>query len=169
MPVSVVVDGKLVASSRSAELSEGIVRAPMDPFVRRVAERITSDGHLITVTRGPDTLAILIGSRRMEAGGVASRLPFAPFFRRGDAVVPLAALVRALGAKVAYDPPTHTLLISSTPLPLATLTPSLLWTPPTGPLPTFAPTELPTARPTVTGIPQPRRTPVVIDPEHPAS
>ena len=167
--VSVLVDGKLIASSRSAELTEGVVRAPIDPFVRRIADRITSDGRHITLVRGNETVAVVVGSRLVEADGAIRELPFAPFLRRGEPVVPLAAVARALGAEATYDGPTHTLVVRTGPLPLATMTPFTNWTAPPGPLATFAPTTAPTPRPTVTGIPQPRRTPIVVDAEHPPS
>ncbi|MGP6156536.1 MAG: stalk domain-containing protein [Vulcanimicrobiaceae bacterium] len=165
--VSVLVDGKLVASSRSAELAAGVVRAPLDPFVRRIVDRITSDGRTITLEGGDATVRVVVGSRLLEANGASRQLPFAPFLRRGEPVVPLAALARALGVVAAYDGVTRTLVLQTAPRPLATMTPYQFWTPPTAPAPTFTPTSVPTPRPTVSGIPQPRRTPIVIDPEHP--
>jgi hypothetical protein len=170
--VSVLVDGKLIASSRSADLTEGVVRAPLDPFVRRIADRITSEGRFITLVRGSQTVSVVVGSRRLLADGARSELPFAPFLRRGEPVVPLAAVARALGAEVRYDGTTHTLVVRTVPGipgPLVTMTPFTGWTAPPGPLPTFAPTSVPTPRPTVTGVPQPRRTPILVDPEHPPS
>jgi hypothetical protein len=167
--VSVLVDGKLVASSRSAELTEGVVRAPLDPFFRRIADRITSDGRFITLVRGSETVSIVVGSRLLQVDGTSVQLPFAVFMRRGEPVVPFAAVARALGAQTAYDGATRTVVVSTSPAPLATMTPFAGWSPPTGPLPTFTPTAAPTPRPTVSGVPQPRRTPLVVDPEHPAS
>lgn len=165
--VSVLIDGKLIASSCSAELTEGVVRAPLDPFVRRMADQITSDGRYITLARGGATVTIVVGSRLLQADGTSRELPFAPFLRRGEPVVPLAALARALGAEAGYDNATRTLVVRSAPQPLATMTPFTSWIAPTGPLPTFPPTSAPTPRPSVSGIPQPRRTPIVVDPEHP--
>ncbi|MFY9779592.1 MAG: stalk domain-containing protein [Candidatus Baltobacteraceae bacterium] len=169
MLVSVLVDGKLIASSRSAELTEGVIRAPLDPFVRRIAERITSDGRYITLVRGRRTVTIVVGSRLVRAAGTCGELPFAPFSQRGEPVVPLAALARALGAEAVYDGPTRTLVVSSAPQPLVTMTPFTVWVAPAGPLPTFPPVAAPTPRPTVSALPLPRRTPVVVDAEHPPS
>jgi hypothetical protein len=167
--VSVLIDGKLIASSRSAELTQGVVRAPLDPFVRRIADRITSDGRYVTLVRGSETVTLAVGSRLLQAGGTSRELPFAPFLQRGEPIVPLAALARALGAEAGYDAATHTVIVRTAPAPLVTMTPFTSWIAPPGPLPTFAPTSVPTPRPTVTGVPQPRRTPIVVDPEHPAS
>ena len=168
--VSVLIDGELVTSSRPAELTKGVVRAPLDPFVGRIADRITSQGGRITLVRGGKTITLVVGSRLLEANAVRSPLPFLPFFRRGEPIVPLAAVARALGAEANYDGSAHALLIRTAPPgPLVTMTPSSAWTTPPGPLPTFAPTAVPTPRPTVSGLPQPRRTPIVVDPEHPAS
>ncbi len=168
--VSVLIDGELVTSSRPAELTEGVVRAPLDPFVRRIADRITTEGGRITVVRGGKTITLAVGSRLLEANAARSPLPFLPFFRRGEPIVPLAAVARALGAEANYDGPARALLIRTAPPgPLVTMTPSSAWTMPPGPLPTFAPTAVPTPRPTVSGLPQPRRTPIVVDPEHPPS
>jgi hypothetical protein len=168
--VSVLIDGALVTSSRPAELAEGVVRAPLDPFVGRIADRITSQGRRITLVRGAKTITFAVGSRLLEVNAAGKPLPFAPFLRRGEPIVPLAAVARALGAEARYDGPARRLLIfTAPPTPLVTMTPYSTWTPPPGPLPTFTPKAVATPRPTVSGLPQPRRTPIVVDPEHPAS
>jgi hypothetical protein len=154
--VTVVIDGRRVDASEGARLERGVVVAPLDPFVRDVAERITNDG-----PEGPGRgYTIVRGSRRISiripgAGArddVAAETPF----------VPLAAIARALGASVDYDARSRTIVIATTAEPLVTMTPFATYAPPPGPRVTFAPKETPAPVPVVTGIPHPRRTPIVV-------
>lgn len=150
--VTVVIDGRRVDASDGARLERGVVVAPLDPFVRDVAERITNDGpgRGYTIERGSRSVSIRIA-------GAAARddLAAAPAF------VPLAAIARALGASVDYDARSHTIVIATTPEPLVTMTPFATYAPPPGPRVTFPPKEAPAPVPVVTGIPHPRRTPIV--------
>lgn len=151
--VTVVIDGRRVDASEGARLERGVVVAPLDPFVRDVAERITDDGpgRGYTIERGSRRISVWIAA-------AAARDDVAP----QTTFVPLAAIARALGASVEYDARSRTIVIATTPDPLVTMTPFATYSPPPGPLVTFAPKETPSPAPTVTGIPHPRRTPIVV-------
>ncbi|MDQ2908648.1 MAG: stalk domain-containing protein [Candidatus Eremiobacteraeota bacterium] len=203
VPVTVVVDGRLVVGSRNAQLSHGTVVAPLDPYARAFAATIGTDanGRRITFQRGGRIFAVSLGSRTALtgscgaadgscdaragscntaggssdaagpcdalAGATAVRLPIAPYLRAGEPIIPLAAVARALGADVTYEPATHTIDIETRASALATPTPFATWSPPPGELPTFTPHETPTPAPTVSGIPEPRRTPLLVTPPAP--
>ncbi len=165
--MTVIVDGCIVYGSTPARLRNDVVVAPVAPFVERVARRIergTENGGL-TFERGGRTLRIAIGSVVAHGDSAAQSLPIAPYLRAGEPIIPLAAVARALGAEVAYDGPSRTLRIELPDEPLSTMTPYAEWSPPPGPLPTFTPTPTPAPQATVTGIPRPRRTPIVVEPQ----
>jgi len=154
--VTVVIDGRRVDASEGARLDRGVVVAPLDPFVRDVAERITDDGPAglgrgYTIVRGSRSVSVWIAGPAAR-DDVTSK----------TTVVPLAAIARALGASVDYDARSRTIVIVTTPEPLVTMTPFATYAPPPGPHVTFAPKETPSPVPTVTGIPHPRRTPIVV-------
>jgi hypothetical protein len=145
--VTVLIDGRPVDAPSPALLVGGTVSAPIDPYARLLASKITIDGESgsITFERGAARITINV-----------------PYLRGDSERIPLGALARALGDSVRYDASVHTLEIDRPPLPLATMTPYVTWTPPPGPLATFTPEPAPAPRPTVTGMPQPRRTPILV-------
>jgi len=167
LPVTVVVDGRLVAGARDAYLRHGVVAAPLDPYARALATTVAAQERgRIKFERGGRTFAISLGSRIAFAGTAAVSLPIAPYLRAGEPIIPLAAVARALGAYVTYHGATHTLDIETQPPPpLSTPTPFASWSPPPGELPTFTPHATPTPRPTISGIPYPRRTPILVPPD----
>jgi hypothetical protein len=117
----------------------------------------------ITFERNGRTFVISLGSRVAFAGVATVTLPIAPYLRAGEPIIPLAAIARGLGAAVSYDRATRTLDIENQSAPpLSTPTPFATWSPPPGELPTFTPHETPTPRPTISGIPHPRRTPILV-------
>ena len=145
--VNVVLDGRLLVGSRPAMLNGGVILAPLDPFVRRFADRIDVD-----ITR-----SIVRIARRERSITV----PIAPYVREEQIVIPLALVVRALGATAYYEGWRTTLSIVSPPGDqIATPTPYATLLPLPAPRVTFTPPPVPTPLPTVTGIPQPRRTPI---------
>ena len=164
IPVDVVLDGRLVLGSQSARVSAGVVEAPLDPYVRDLATTIVIAGRRITLGRSDRTFVLFLGSRHGRVGTTATTLPIAPYLRAGATIIPLAATARALGATVRYEAASHTVTIETTPLPLTTFTPSPRNVPDAGPFATFSPTSTPLPQPSVTGIPMPRRTPILIDP-----
>jgi len=147
--VTVLVDGRAVDAPLPARLIGGVVSAPIDPYARLIATRITIDDGRGSVTFERGTARVTIN---------------VPYLRGTSGRIPLGELARALGDSVRYDASAHTLAIDSgPPQPLATMTPYVTWTPPPGPLATFTPEPSAAPRPAVTGIPQPRRTPILLN------
>ncbi len=161
--VAVVIDGRPVDASCPAQLRGGAVIAPLDPFVRRLADRIVTTGPLgtIVVERGAASVTLQLGSPLARSGATAIALPIAPFVRGGEPIIPLAVTARTLGASVSYDGRAHVLYVQSAREPLARMTPFAGYAPPTD-APTFAPTSTPAPTVVVTGVPRPRRTPIVV-------
>lgn|GEM_PF-662153 len=149
VPVTVLVDGRIVVGATPATLREGVVVAPLWPYVEGFAERVVRDRDHGSVT--------------FERAGRRFRISLAPAGDGADAVVPLAAVARGLGATVRYDGATRTLQIDVEPEPLVTMTPYAAGSPPPGPFPTFTPTPTPAPSAPPEGVPAPRRTPIVID------
>jgi len=161
-PVAIVIDGRRVDASRAARLEQGVVVAPFDPFVRAIAERIDGDGsgRRFTIVRGSRSIAITIGNRQARANDFEVLLPIAPALHGNEPFAPLAVVVRALGGSVAYDPTSRVLVIATVPGPVTTMTPAASQAP-AGPHETFEPKETEPPPPAPTGIPRPRRTPIV--------
>ncbi len=145
--VSVFVDGHAIFSAPPAVVTGGMVSAPLVPYGPLIASRVVVDVEhgVIIFERGSARVAIN-----------------APFLRDGIVRIPLGRVARELGDAVTYDAASRTLSIARPPVPLATMTPYVTWTPPPGPLPTFTPEPVPTPKPTDFGIPQPRRTPILV-------
>jgi len=142
-PVTVAIDGAIVASEQSAQLRNGLVVAPIVPFAQAIATRIDALGD---------------GRFRITGGGRSVVV-------RADArgVVALGRLARALGERVSYNARHRTLAIE---LPVEPLRAPRFWPSiPPGPYATFAPVAEPTPRPVIDGIPVPRRTPIEAGPE----
>jgi hypothetical protein len=163
--VTVLIDGVLVDGSVAARMRDGVVVAPLAPYLTTIAERIESDpgGERFVFARGARSISVALGSRVARAGASVEELPVAPFLHGEETFVPLAMVARALGGDVAFDTATKTLSVGFEPEPLATLAPAGPWTPGPGPYETFAPMATPAPAPRSTGIPRPRRTPLVID------
>ncbi len=167
--VTVVLNGAPLDASMQARLDAGVVVAPLEPFVREIAERIESsgDGTDLTIVRGTRRIVLRVGSNVVRNGPITEAFPIAPYVRAGNTIIPLAAVARALGASVSYDGRARVLRIETSDEPIVSLTPVPYIAPPPGSVPTFAPTSTPAPRPTVTGIPKPRRTPILIEREIP--
>jgi hypothetical protein len=162
--VAVVFDGAEIVASRPATLQGGTVVVPLDPFLRRLSVRITTDPVTgsITLIRGDEAVAIALGNRTARVGGRTVQLPIAPYLRDGDPIIPLAAVARGLGLTVFYDGRARVVTIASgDALPLATMTPYVA-EPGASPFASPRVDPTPAPRPTVTGIPRPRRTPLEV-------
>ena len=163
--VAVVYDGRQILSSRPALLQGGTVTVPLDPFMTSLVRRVEFDpsGSTIRFVRGDDSVTVALGTTTASAGSRPVRLPIAPYLRDGGPIIPLAAIARLLGFEVAFDGRRRVVAITtSPPEPVATMTPFVPV--PTGA--TFAPVRIdatPTPRPTVTGMPRPRRTPIEVN------
>jgi hypothetical protein len=163
--VTILIDGSLVAGSRPAHLCENVVMAPVAPYLRDVADRIEIDAETgrIVVGRAGRSISLDIGSRVLRGAAGIEDLPIAPYLRAGEPLIPLAAVARALGASVSFDAGSKTLSIASVPSPLVSLVPDVAYTPPAKPLEIFTPNPTPAPKVVVTGIPKPRRTPIVLE------
>ncbi len=152
--VTVVLNGRRIDATIPATIVRGVTMAPLDPFVRDLAERIDclGGGATIRIARGARELILRLGPSSI-----------APCVPPDDARIPLASVARALGASVAYDARTHTLFVSIVAEAIAPFSPVPYVPPEVGTVPTFAPTSVPMPRPTITGIPRPRRTPVLVE------
>jgi hypothetical protein len=162
--VAIVYDGREIAASRPATLQTGTVVVPLDPYLLRVTGRIAIDpvSGAITLFRNDQSVALALGNRTARVGGHAVQLPIAPYLRDGDPIIPLAAVARGLGLTVSYNGRARVVtIVSDDAQPLATMMPFV-------PIPGASPFEstridsTPTPRPSVTGIPRPRRTPIEI-------
>jgi len=166
--VTVLVDGALVDGSTAARLYGDVVVAPLAPYLDRIAERIEVDpsGKRIVFVRDGRSVAVTVGSPVIRSGSRALVLPIAPYLRAGETLIPLAAVARALGASVDYDAVSRTVSVATIPEPLASLTPDSAYRPPSRPLATFTPNPTPAPKVEVTGVPKPRRTPIVVTAGH---
>jgi len=163
--VTILIDGSLVDGSRPARLCGNVVMAPLAPYLHEVADRIEIDPATgrIVVARASRSISLVLGTRVLRSDSGAETLPIAPYLRAGEPFIPLAAVVRALGVSVTFDAASKTLSIATVPLPLASLVPDVAYTPPAKPLETFTPNPTPAPKVVVTGVPKPRRTPIVLE------
>ena len=149
--VTVVVNGSFVPSVPVASLRDAHVVGPLG-LVARFAERI--DG-------APDgTVTARRGERACTARPLAGSDP---------ALVAIAPLARCLGAHVAWDDRTKTLLLAfDGPVEVRTLPPYDPNAPRAAPTTVFTPEPgPPTPRVITTGSPRPRRTAIPVTPSWP--
>ncbi|MBV8489888.1 MAG: hypothetical protein JO199_05095 [Candidatus Eremiobacteraeota bacterium] len=144
--VTVLVDGRPLATYASAYLRGGRVYAPVDPLLLRLADRVWFVDGAIVVVRG---------ERRI-------RIPLEPGFTEELAIgyVPVGPVLRALGDRVVYHGKTRRLDIR-TPSPETAASPTPFA--PGTPQPArsvFTPQPVPTVPPVWHGPPLPRRTPL---------
>jgi hypothetical protein len=157
-PLVVVIDGSAIVSSQPPTLDRGVVRVPLDPFMRRLASRIDVDNSTCTVTfaKNGRNVVLSFGARPTRS----------PYLREGEARIPLAYVARRLGYEVSYDARARVVTVLSPPAePVASMVPA----PGDGAPPSviFAPSAPATPRPVVTGVPLPRRTPTDERPSRP--
>ena len=165
VPVTVVVDGSIVVGSTAARLHDGVVVAPLDPYVRSFATRIRREpGGTIVVERSGAVVTLSLRARDVRVGTTTRHLTLAPDLHTDRTIVPLATIARDLGATATYDGPTHTITVVLPASALGTPEPFVAGTPGSEPFPTFAPPATPQATPTLGAMPRPRRTPIEIDP-----
>lgn len=143
--VTVLLNGVAVPSSRPAELIDGSVMVPVNPFVRRIAQRTIYDP-----LNGTIAISAASGSTTVAITGEPD-----------EAYVPLARIVRALGGVVSYDGRTRVaaVLLAADP-PLASAPPYDPSQPTVAPRRLFTPEPTAAPRPVLTGVPKPRRTPI---------
>lgn len=161
--VTVMLDGMPLDASTAAFIDRGRVVAPLDPFVRAIADRIEDTPGGVRIVRGKRSIVVRIGSNVARDGTITQPLPMAPYLRAGLTIIPLAAIARALGGMVRYERTGNVLRIDVEPSPIEGFTPVPYVPPPAGSVPTFAPRATPAPRETVSGIPKPRRTPILVE------
>ena len=165
-PVTVVINGRALPSSQAAVIVAGTVIAPLDPFLTGLADsvRIDAIGGTIQLVRGDATVVVTVGRRQARVGAASVALPIAPYLRDGSPFIPLASVARGLGAGVTYDGRSRTVSIVLLPEPpLQTASPYVAIPGAASPRP-FRTDPTATPRPSFTGMPQPRRTPIEVTP-----
>lgn len=142
--VTIVLDGRPLASYNAALEVNGRIVAPLRPIVTAIADRLWFEGNTLVIVRDGKTVRVPVANRAPDA--------------LDHAYVPIAALLRSLGARVEYDAERHRVDVRlaggvepASPLPQV---------PTVGPRPIFTPTPETTPRPTWSGSPLPRRTPL---------
>lgn len=157
MVVTVLVGGLPVPASRPARIIDGFVVVPLDPFVRRLAQTVRIDTGQGTIVMQRNNAVV---ERRL--GKDAFTVP------DGTIYVRLAPVVRGLGGSVSFDAVRKVAAVEMPePGPVVTPTPFDPLNPTVPPRRIFTPEPSVTPRPTLSGIPQPRRTPVSAVPSFP--
>ena len=155
--VTVLLGGEPVAASRPARIIDNFVVVPLDPFIRRIAQSIEVDPAQGTIVVERQTNSIVLRLMRD-----AVRMP------EGTIYVRLAQVVRGLGGSVTFDGVRKVAAVEMPQAPpIVTPTPFDPSNPSVTPRRVFTPEPTVTPRPTLTGIPQPRRTPVPVVPSFP--
>jgi hypothetical protein len=156
--VTVVLGGISLPSSQPAWVSpQGFVYAPIDPIVQSIAQSVQVD---------PRDLAVTIernGKRAVLASpeDVVAQAD-------GTIYVRLATVVRDLGGSASFDSVRKVVTIEMPgPAPVTSPTPFNPANPSVAPTMIFTPQPTTTPRPAPSGIPQPRRTPVLVVPSYP--
>jgi hypothetical protein len=156
--VTVLLAGVPVPASRPAWVdARGLIYAPLDPIVTRLARTVEVD-------RSDGDVVIQQGSRRVVLRIGVDAIAQAD----GTVYVRLAPVVRGLGGSVTFDAERKVVSIEMPQVaPLTTPTPFQPSNPTVAPTDVFTPQPITTPRPTPTGVPQPRRTPVPVTPSYP--
>jgi hypothetical protein len=144
--VTVVLDGRPVSAYNRAFIASGHVYGPLQPYVTSIADQASYEHGVLVIRRSGRVVYVHMQRRTPDA------------LDQGD--VPLAPLLRALGAQVEYDARSRTLAVQLQPPVVSTPTPFAGQVPP--PTPVFTPTPASTPRPIWTGPSLPRRTPLPV-------
>ena len=154
IPIAILLNGSTLQSYNRPYLQNGRVVAPVAPYLTRIADRIAYDGRVMVITRG--SVHIRIETGVSEPRGLQ------------NLYVPIAPLLRKLGALVAYDPGRHILEVQLRAVrDVRTMAPYSTSEPQVAPTRVFTPEPIVTPRPLYTGSPHPRRTPIVITTSRP--
>ncbi len=162
----VLLNGAVVPSTPPARRLFGHIMVPLAPVVARIADRVTLTGDTITLVRDARTCVFRVGSRAYACDGAIREAAVASFARSGSVFVPLAAVGRAFGGRVAYDARSNTVAVVVPPRSaLATPTPFDAAAPRVAPAQIFTPQPVPaTPRAMESGNPRPRRTAIPVTP-----
>lgn len=145
--VTILINGAPVAAYIQPYLARGRTLAPVRPFATALAGRVWSDRGVLVLQRGSRTVRIRMVARMPDA--------------LDSAYIPIAPILRALGAQVRYDARRRVVEVRiGSAMPVAAPTP---FNPSMRPLPlraVFTPVPVETERPRWTGPAVPRRTPI---------
>ncbi|HUZ50568.1 MAG TPA: hypothetical protein VMW12_12655 [Candidatus Dormibacteraeota bacterium] len=145
--VTILINGAPVAAYIQPYLARGRTLAPVRPFATALAARVWSDRGVLVLQRGSRTVRIRMLARMPDA--------------LDRAYIPIAPILRALGAQVRYDPRRRVVEVRiGSAMPVAAPTP---FNPSERRLPMraiFTPVPVATERPRWTGPAIPRRTPI---------
>lgn len=145
IPIAILLNGIPLQSYNRPYVAGGQVLAPVAPYVTRIADRISYSGGVMIVSRGRARIAVRIKQSDPTA--------------LQNAYVPIAAVLRGLGARVRFNPARRVLEIEiHSHDEVQVMTPDV---PAVAPTMVFTPEPVPTPRPVYTGSPRPRRTPIV--------
>ncbi len=145
--VTILINGAPVAAYIQPYLARGRTLAPVRPFATALADRVWIDRGVLVLQRGGRTARVRMLSRMPDA--------------LDRAYIPIAPILRSLGARVRYDPRRRVVEVRiHNAMAVAAPTP---FNPPERPLPKraiFTPTPVATERPLWSGPAIPRRTPI---------
>lgn len=143
-PVTMLVDGRPLATYFRAYVVDGRVFAPLEPLLLRLADRAWIEGSTLVIERDGRSVRVLLpGGDRSEG-----------------AYVEAGPLVRRLGDAIVYDGRRRVLEVWTPGGTVAAPTPYNASLPSAAPSTVFTPQPVPTPRPIWTGPPLPRRTPL---------
>ena len=146
--VAILINGTLLQSYNSAYLRAGRVEAPIAPYLTHVADHIGYAGGVMTLTRGKAQARIRTGIHDPKSLQAL--------------YVPIAAVLRGLGARVTFDAGRRVLEIQTrADAVVQTMPPYEPGRQSVPPTRVFTPEPVPTPRPLYTGSPRPRRTPII--------
>ncbi|MDP9016938.1 MAG: hypothetical protein M3N19_01280 [Candidatus Eremiobacteraeota bacterium] len=154
IPIAIMLNGAPLQSYNQPYVLQGRIEAPIAPYITRIADRIAYSGGTMIITRGSSEVRIRVGIREP---------------RSLQAVyVPLATILRRLGARASYDAARRVLEVHVEHAgDLATMPPFVSSHPQGRPIRVFTPEPVASPRPVYTGSPHPRRTPIIITTSRP--
>ncbi len=89
----------------ASRIEKGVLVAPAGLLyaLLGVQASVAKDGRTATVSHGNRSIRVTVGSRTAVMGGEQIRLPMPAYLYHRELMVPVAAVGKALGAKVRYD------------------------------------------------------------------
>lgn len=113
--VRVTIDGKLQKFPQAAILYEGSTLVPMRGVFEALEAKIEWDNptRTVTATKGDTTIVLTIGNNYAHVNGQKVALAKEALIVNGSTMVPLRFVAEALGAKVGWDAPTYTAIITN--------------------------------------------------------
>ncbi|MEC0183064.1 stalk domain-containing protein [Paenibacillus peoriae] len=115
--VLVFIDGKQQQYEQPATSISGSMLVPFRAVFEALGAKVKWDGatKTVTATKGNTTIKLTVGSRDAYINGKLVRLNAAPRLINGKVMVPIRFVSEALGAKVKWNVPAQSVVISLTP------------------------------------------------------